>query len=149
MHQSAAIPFIDDRSTGLRILLITSTTRGRWILPKGNILRDQTPHLSAAREALEEAGVVGTVSARAAGNYRQVKIDDGAARQIVVTAFPLAVARLLQQWPEMERRERRWFSAAEIQDSIEDTEIKTLLLDFIDSRSIGDCCASRLSPTLR
>lgn len=58
--QSAALP---DRATSegsLEVLLVTSRKRRRWILPKGKVAAGMLPHRSAAREAMEEAGVVGT-----------------------------------------------------------------------------------------
>lgn len=42
------------------MLLVTSRKRRRWILPKGKVAAGMLPHRSAAREAMEEAGVVGT-----------------------------------------------------------------------------------------
>jgi 8-oxo-dGTP pyrophosphatase MutT (NUDIX family) len=44
-----------------QILLITSRTRGRWIIPKGWPSEGLTPAQSALQEAWEEAGVTGRV----------------------------------------------------------------------------------------
>ena len=43
------------------ILLVTSRETKRWIVPKGNVGSSASPHIAAAREAEEEAGVRGAV----------------------------------------------------------------------------------------
>jgi 8-oxo-dGTP pyrophosphatase MutT (NUDIX family) len=54
--QAAAIPYRRDASGTLQVLLVTSKTRGRWVLPKGKVKRGMHPHRAAAMEAFEEAG---------------------------------------------------------------------------------------------
>jgi 8-oxo-dGTP pyrophosphatase MutT (NUDIX family) len=44
------------------MLITTRGTKARWVLPKGNIHAGTLPHLSAAREAREEAGAGGAGS---------------------------------------------------------------------------------------
>ena len=51
-------------------MLVTSRETRRWIIPKGWPIAGAKPHASAAREALEEAGVVGRADAKAIGAYR-------------------------------------------------------------------------------
>ncbi len=57
--QYAALPYRDEGE--LRILLITSRETHRWLIPKGWPMESRNPWDSAAREALEEAGVEGSV----------------------------------------------------------------------------------------
>lgn len=57
--QYAALPYRVDGSARTEIMLITSRERRRWIIPKGWPHKGRAPHRSAAREAFEEAGVVG------------------------------------------------------------------------------------------
>ena len=66
-QQSAVIPIFDDK-----IVLITSRRKKRWIIPKGVIELGLAPEDSAAKEALEEAGVVGSVSPRELGMGRSL-----------------------------------------------------------------------------
>jgi len=54
--QSAALPYRYVTKDKIEVLLITSRTQQRWILPKGKIAFGMLPHRSAAREAMEEAG---------------------------------------------------------------------------------------------
>jgi len=46
-------------------MLITSRDTRRWVIPKGWPKKGTSPRHSAAREAFEEAGVVGAVAKRA------------------------------------------------------------------------------------
>jgi 8-oxo-dGTP pyrophosphatase MutT (NUDIX family) len=50
------------RDGKIEVMLITSSTRKRWIIPKGMIEPDMTPQDSAAKEAWEEAGIIGQVA---------------------------------------------------------------------------------------
>jgi len=61
MKQSASIPYRIDQGR-LRVLLVTSRTRRRWILPKGKVAPRMLPGRSAEREAFEEAGVLGRLA---------------------------------------------------------------------------------------
>ena len=71
-RQSSVLPY---RLIGNRveIMMITSTKRKRWILPKGIVEPDMTPAESAAKEAMEEAGVEGEVSPVSIGKYHYKK----------------------------------------------------------------------------
>jgi len=112
--QYAALPFRLAEDGELRVMLITSRQTRRWIIPKGWPIAKLNPPEVAAREAFEEAGLVGEVGRKAvtAFHYRkQVRGDKF--RRCVVKVFPLRVKRELDEWPEMAERERQWFSLAE------------------------------------
>lgn len=71
--QFAALPFRVETS-GLQILLITSRETRRWVIPKGWPIRGLRPRDVAAREAFEEASLVGKiVGKRAIGSYHYSK----------------------------------------------------------------------------
>ena len=53
----------------IQVLLITSRRTQRWILPKGWPENGITPGESAAKEAMEEAGVTGKLNERPLGVY--------------------------------------------------------------------------------
>ena len=63
MHRVGIIPLVI-RGGEFTIFLVTSRTRGRWILPKGVIKRDETHQQACLREVFEEAGVAGIGLAR-------------------------------------------------------------------------------------
>ena len=93
----------------LEVLLITSLNSKRWILPKGWPEPDLTAAESAAREAFEEAGVAGKVSAKPIGTYHYLKEKkDGSGLPCSVEVFALAVTKQLHDWPEKGARTLAW-----------------------------------------
>src|SRR5450755_5016864 len=71
--QYAALPFRQSRASRTEVLLVTSRDTGRWIIPKGWPIKRKAPHVAAAREAREEAGVVGKISRRPIGWFSYEK----------------------------------------------------------------------------
>ena len=115
----------------MQVLLVTSRQTRRWIIPKGNVDFHMSPHQAAAREALEEAGVVGEIGRKPIGVFRYVKlIAQGATVKAKVIVFPLAVSRELDDWPEMGQRERRWFSQLEAAEAVQETDLSDLIRSF-------------------
>jgi 8-oxo-dGTP pyrophosphatase MutT (NUDIX family) len=77
-RQFAALPFTYDEGEQLYVLLITSRGTGRWVLPKGWSEGEESGPQTAAREAAEEAGVVGQITPTdALGSYPYQKSDAG------------------------------------------------------------------------
>lgn len=102
-RQSGALPYsvVDGR---LLILLVTSRRTGRWIFPKGSISSGMTAWDSAAKEALEEAGVEGQVSPEPIGSY-QIS-DKGILVDVAI--YPLRVEMQHDDWDERHQRLRHW-----------------------------------------
>ncbi|MFQ5614048.1 MAG: NUDIX hydrolase [Anaerolineae bacterium] len=124
-RQSAALPY-RRREGRFEILLITSLKKKRWIIPKGIVEPGLSPGASAAKEALEEAGVVGEVSPRPVAVYEHRKWG-GTCR---VEVFPLRVTETLDRWPEAEWRERRWLTLAEAVRRVEQKALRAVLRRF-------------------
>ncbi|WP_159713549.1 NUDIX hydrolase [Geminicoccus flavidas] len=92
------------------IMLVTSRGAGRWIIPKGRPEKGVAPHKLAAREAFEEAGLLGRIDRQPLGRYRDFKRRaDGNAVAYEIEVFRLDVERELPDWPEKGQRERRWY----------------------------------------
>jgi 8-oxo-dGTP pyrophosphatase MutT (NUDIX family) len=109
VRQVAALPW-RKRNGSLDILLVTSRTTGRWLIPKGGVMAHLVDMNAARQEALEEAGIEGRMRRRRVGTYTYRKIDpDGPAQLCVVKVFALEVRRELKSWPEMHERKRHWF----------------------------------------
>ena len=108
-RQSGVIPFRRRANGQLEVLLITSRRSGQWIVPKGLVEPDMTEHDSAAKEAREEAGVVGNVGTRAVGSFEYEKWGG----MCHVSVFDLQVESELDAWPEKGQRERRWTAVHE------------------------------------
>jgi 8-oxo-dGTP pyrophosphatase MutT (NUDIX family) len=127
--QYAALPFRED--DGLQILLITSRETRRWVLPKGWPMKGKKPHAAAAREALEEAGLVGKVDQSAIGEYNYVKrLKNGAPLECLVEVFPLAVTGQRTHWREQGQRTAHWFSPDEAAERVDEPELRTLIRAF-------------------
>ena len=86
-----------------QILLIT-TRKGHWTIPKGIVEPDLGPAESAVIEAYEEAGVRGRLIDGSIGQFRYAKWG-GTCR---VEVFLLEATELLADWPEAYFRRRRW-----------------------------------------
>ena len=129
--QYGALPYVVGDDGELRILLVTSRATRRWIIPKGWPMKLCPPHKAAAREAFEEAGVVGKSQKQAIGAYEYDKLaDDGASVRCTVTVYPLRVRRLDEKWPEADERERRWFAQSEAAKLVDEPELRALLRDY-------------------
>lgn len=130
IEQLAALPY--RRGTaGCEILLVTSRETRRWIIPKGNPIPGLEDYLAAAREAFEEGGVIGHPYPEPVGTFSYMKLRKtrvpASAR---VTVYPLAVATLLESWPERNQRQRRWFSQAAAAEAVAEAELQDLLRSF-------------------
>ena len=113
------------------ILLVTSRATKRWVIPKGNFANGEPPHSAAAQEAMEEAGVSGTVSPVPLGSFRYRKRrGSGASLMADVAVYPLCVTREHDEWKEKAERERRWFSLAEAADAVEEPDLQALIRSF-------------------
>jgi 8-oxo-dGTP pyrophosphatase MutT (NUDIX family) len=85
------------RKPVLEVLLITSLSSRRWILPKGWPMDGLTLAQSAAREAYEEAGVSGEIADASLGSYHYLKErKDHGAMPCSVSVFALAAARVAE-----------------------------------------------------
>jgi 8-oxo-dGTP pyrophosphatase MutT (NUDIX family)/CYTH domain-containing protein len=96
--QAGALPFLF-RNGILHLVLVTSSSGTRWILPKGGLEHGMTRPEVALMEAAEEAGVIGVVEP---GLKAQCRLGD----QRLLHLYPLRVATLLQHWPERAVRRR-------------------------------------------
>lgn len=111
-------------------MLVTSRGSGRWVMPKGNIGR-VPPHVAAAREAEEEAGVLGAICPVPLGSYRFRKRQrSGAFLMVDVDVYPLATTRELETWQEQHERERRWFSLDEAASAVDEPDLRDLIHSF-------------------
>lgn len=125
--QAAAL-CLRDGERGPEVLLVTSLTRGRWVLPKGWPMKGRTLAGAALREAWEEAGVQGRVEEAALGDYVYGKLRKGGlAITCRVQVFRVLVEALADEWPEARRRTRRWAAPAEAAGLVDEPGLATLL----------------------
>lgn len=122
IEQSAVIPY-RLRDGQIEILLITTRKKKRWIIPKGIVEANMTPHASAAKEALEEAGIIGEAFSEVLGSYTYQKFG-GTCR---VKVYLLRVDLLQPCWLEDKDRDRQWFSLSEAIEQIKQVEVQQML----------------------
>ncbi len=121
-EQSAVLPY-RRRGDDLEVLVVTSRKGARWVLPKGIVEPGMTPAASAAKEAMEEAGVEGNVAARSLGKYRYRKWGG----TCEVEVFAMEVSAELKDWPESHFRQRAWVSPEEAVKRLDHPKVRKLL----------------------
>lgn len=115
----------------LRVLMVTSRDTGRWVIPKGWPMPGRAPHDAAAREAWEEAGVMGGADAAVVGSYTYDKaLSDGRSVTCFVAVYAVSVRKLAGAFPEKRQRKRRWMTLAEAAGAVQEAALARLLLDF-------------------
>ena len=119
--QSAVVPY-RKRKGRIEILLISNRSGSRWVIPKGLVDRGMDSRTSAAKEALEEAGILGKVSRRRIGRYEYEKWG-GVCR---VTVFLMNVRTELPVWSEMSRL-RRWVKVSKAARLVDERRLKKII----------------------
>ena len=106
-HKVGVIPF-DINGDKLAILFVTSQRRGRWILPKGDLLKGESHKKGCKREVFEEAGVEGNILTDFPITLLISKSAKHGINDVVVTYYPMLVSKQFDEWPEQPKRERHW-----------------------------------------
>jgi 8-oxo-dGTP pyrophosphatase MutT (NUDIX family) len=113
IKKSAIIPYRTGKD-GLEILLVTKSTSDEWVIPKGKIESPLKPLISAAKEAFEEAGVLGRPHPIRVGSFRDNSSDEP------IPTFLLEVEVEIEEkdWLEKNKRSRLWIDADDYADYI-------------------------------
>ena len=115
----------------LQFLLITTRTTQRWIVPKGWPLRNLSPSECAAREALEEAGVVGEIGPKSLGAFQYTKRrKDGVTLPVRIEVFAMEVMRQRRTWEEKSFRQTCWCSLDEALERVAEPGLRRLIVKF-------------------
>ncbi len=102
--------------------MITSRKRRRWVIPKGVKEPELSPQDSAAKEALEEAGIKGAVTASSLGSYQYEKWG----ATCTVQVYLMEVETVLDKWLES-FRDREWVSVATAAERVTEDELKSII----------------------
>ncbi|MGY4623271.1 NUDIX hydrolase [Bradyrhizobium sp. USDA 4486] len=135
--QFAALPFRLDNSE-LRVMLITTKRKRRWSVPKGSLIRNTSPHRTAALEAYEEAGVMGAIAKRALGSFKHRKRKGERTRTMDVAVFPMKVHGRERWWPEKGEREAVWVSTKRAARLVHKAELRQLIKRFAAQTENGE-----------
>lgn len=128
-RQIAALPY---RLTehGYEVVMITTRDSGRWILPKGWPIKGLKRHEAAETEAMEEAGLIGSVAEKPCGSFTYVKQFPKRQEKVLVEVFPMAIERQLADWQEKGQREVRFFNPVDAAALVSDAGVGDLILAF-------------------
>jgi 8-oxo-dGTP pyrophosphatase MutT (NUDIX family) len=123
----------------IRVLLVTSRETGRWIIPKGWPMKRLRPWEAAAREAYEEAGLLGSVGRDPLGTFVYDKrLDNGRIVEVEVTVYPMAVGQQLEDWPERLERRSLWVTPDEAAALVEERGLAEILLNAVHPAALPD-----------
>jgi 8-oxo-dGTP pyrophosphatase MutT (NUDIX family) len=126
-QQVAALPYRVNDEGHIEVLLVTSRETGRWLIPKGGIMKGKKPWEAAAQEALEEAGVEGKVARTPLGQYNYWKRKSDHFALYKVDVYCLKVRRQLKNWPEQGQRDQRWFEVGIASDRVLEPALADLI----------------------
>ncbi|KAK9782908.1 putative nudix family protein [Seiridium cardinale] len=114
---AGVVPLTKDKTY---VLLIQSTRRKGWVLPKGGWETDEDIMEAAAREAWEEAGIsiqidydLGEIT-----ESRPPKKSSKDSSKSLYHFYEATVVKEEVEWPEKHKRERRWFAFPEAKDAL-------------------------------
>ncbi|KAK4162235.1 NUDIX hydrolase domain-like protein [Cladorrhinum sp. PSN259] len=109
------------------VMLIQSTRRKGWVLPKGGWESDEECDEAAAREAWEEAGIVVTIDYDL-GEIKETNPRKKHKERSLYRFYEATVTSEELEWPEKEKRERKWFTFSEAKEILKDRpELQTAL----------------------
>ncbi|MBN3898858.1 MAG: NUDIX hydrolase [Nostoc sp.] len=128
--QSGVIPYRVNNGK-IEILLITTRNFQDWVIPKGDIPNGMSPPDSAAKEAWEEAGVIGQVDANELGTYKYRKRG----KSYRVKMYLLPVEMLSEDYPEASKRKRQWVEVSKAIRRVKFNSLKRILKGFFQVKS--------------
>ena len=133
--QYAALPYrLEGRQ--VRILLATSRSTRRWVIPKGWPMNGLKPQDAAAVEAAEEAGLIGRPEDKPLGSYRylkRLKGEKAVAVQVIVFAF--LVEAQVESWKEQNERTLEWFGYRRAATLVAEPSLRRIIRDFGRART--------------
>lgn len=111
----------DDDDDKTRILIITGTGGG-WVLPMGTVEKGETPEQAAVRETHEEAGVKIKIISKPVATWKSVDRKGRPYR----AEFFIAQYTGDTDWPEQDRRDRKWVKPGKARDRLPEVFHKAL-----------------------
>lgn len=120
----------------LKVLIITSQTTQRWIIPKGWIQKKLGASGSAAAEAWEEAGILGICDKKKFGDFKNIKtLKDGYPLECIVDVFVMKTIAQKNEFPEKDKRKVKWIDPEDAENFIRNKSLIQLLKNFDAKKS--------------
>ncbi|MEA2788232.1 MAG: hypothetical protein QOG73_638 [Acetobacteraceae bacterium] len=130
--QFAALPCRIAEDGSRQVMLMTSRETRRWVIPKGWPMKGLRPPKVAAREAYEEAGLVGRIiGKRPVGVFHYEKLLPKDRLLCEVWVFLMRVDRQLDDWPEKGQRETEWFDPAEAAELVDEGGLAEIMRQVV------------------
>lgn len=121
--QAAAIPFRVNEDGSIEVLMIRWKEEEKWGVPKGLIDPGNTARETAEIEAMEEAGISGTLLENRLGEFTYEKFG-GTCR---VRVYGLRVTTEHAEYLEAGHRVRKWFPLEVAAESVSRVPLKALI----------------------
>lgn len=121
--QSSVIPY-RVRKGKPEVLIISSSKMKHWVVPKGIKEPGLSAQKSAAKEALEEAGVLGKVGKKMLGSY----VYDKWGATCTVEVYPMRVTKVIpkKKWRE-QHRGRKWVTPEQAASKVRQQELAPMI----------------------
>jgi len=129
-RQVGALPFRKTPRGEIEVLLITSRETGRFIIPKGWPVKRLSDPDAAAKEAYEEAGVVGRIKRKPIGDHFYWKRLQRNLEFLKVDVYALEVRDQRTDWPEKSARKSEWLSRKDAAKLVKEPGLVALLKEF-------------------
>jgi len=107
------------------MLLIASSSTGKWGPPKGHIEPGETSYETARREAYEEAGIEGRVTEVSCGSFTYRKPIRPMEYRVAVHV--LMVNGLCDHYPEESSRSKKWVPLADAGSEVANPGLSQIL----------------------
>jgi 8-oxo-dGTP pyrophosphatase MutT (NUDIX family) len=111
-----ALPYIM-KGGSVYIMIITSSSGKNWIVPRGRRESKMNDSEVARMEALEEAGVTGSISPKISGSCT---IQSGGRDKLKLTIYPLKIDKVMKKWEESSFRKRKLLKLNDALDKIDE-----------------------------
>ena len=144
--QVGVLPYRQLDSRTVEVLLLTSRSTRRFVIPKGWQMSGKTNAEAAAIEAKQEAGVTGPIDAEPCGFYHYWKRVRDAFLQVNVIVYALEVEAELSDWKEMGERKKRWLTLAQAASVVDEPALVSLLAGFRPGAGRVSTNEGRVSP---
>ncbi|KAL6843414.1 hypothetical protein ACP4OV_026736 [Aristida adscensionis] len=150
---AGCVPYRVGEEGQVEVLMVSTPNRHDLVFPKGGWEDDEDVYEAACREALEEAGVRGSINRAALGVWvmrsksSQVDGDSprGACKGFI---FALEVAEELHRWPEQDTHGRQWVSPADAYRLCRYEWMREALAALLDRLTAAAAAAEELEPEL-
>jgi len=124
------------------MLLLTSRKSERFVIPKGWPVEGLSDAEAVAKEAYEEAGVIGKVLETRIGSYAYQKRREPSFAFVTVDVYALEVKAQLPDWPERGLRASLWLAPKHAAQLVDEPGLMRLIRAF-DARRPAPADAPR------